>query len=192
MSGLILAVFSAFAADSVHADAAVGYGAGALLGTWPVPGVSGYVIGRIDLYPGFEAAGWRVGASVWGRRSVLPQPQAIEVEGDPAFGFDYLEYGVDVAIATANEGPWRGSGRFGMSRMDLDDWYDGVLSVPMFGVQGGVRRQLGPAFLELSLRGEWGSQRQAEIGDDGYAQGEDWWSVGAALSIGAGFQTGGG
>lgn len=186
MSGLILWVAAA------HADpmlaASVGYGGGLILTgsadpdtNWAVVSPHGYVVGRVDAFPGFDASGWTVGGSFWGRRDVAPRPQG--EEDGATFEYDYTAYGVDLVLAHPGEG-WGGSGRLGFGRIDLEDWHDGVLAVPVFGVQAGVTRQLGPAFVELAARGEWGSQRQYGDADTAGILGEDWWTVGVQLSLG--------
>lgn len=188
---MILSLFlSAWAAEpelppqpAFGSDVSVGYTVGALLGSWPDGRPDGSLAVRMDFFPvDRDTAGPRIGASLWARTSMAPLPLATEViNGEPEqFSFRYQAYGMHVVFRFEPDAPWTGTFGMGFSRTDIEDWYDGVQAVPMFSVEGGVRRKLpGEMFIDLMVQNGYGNARGAE------ANWEEWWSVNGTLMIGA-------
>lgn len=155
---------------------------GLTLAEWPDPSPWGFVAARVDLYPGV-VDGWRVGAAPWGRLSLWPAP-TWSSEEQSAVATSFFEYGLDVVLTRA-EPDWIYGGRFGFSRLDLSDYEDGVLAVPMLGVELDLSRRFGAGLVGLGLRGEWGSQRSRVVAEGEPALGDEWWSLSLALHVGA-------
>ena len=170
------------------ADVAVGYGAGSLLGSWPDPGLHGFLSARYDAFvTSAETAGPRLGASLWGSTTLWPVQHATEpaAEGSvEVHDFDIRQYGVTVALRPDPEAPVGFSGGFGFSRLELDDYYGGPQVLPAATFEAGVRQRLpGESlhpFLDWQVRAHWATSRSPT------AVGvlHEWWMVQFLLSPG--------
>ena len=176
--------------DAYGADLSAGLSAGALLGEWPVPGPAGGFTVRYDAFiQSREDPGPRVGISLFGGSSLWPTQDAAEVQADGeilTLPIRYTHWGVLGVIRYDPAAPWGGSFGLGFSRLDLDDYYGGPLGLPVLLIEGGARRRLGPdgpLFLDLMIRGGWGSARGAPYGDrpDDWT---DWWLPQGVLALG--------
>jgi len=170
-------------------DLSAGIAAGALLGGWPVAGVHTAWQVRFDAFPeARDAPGVRVGACLFAEGSALLLQDAEEATEDSVdrFPFSYLHWGMLVAIRPDPQAPWGGLASLGFGRLDLDDFWGASYAVPMATLEAGARRRPGrassPAFLDLALRGSWGSAR-----GPGTAPGaplDDWWLIQASVTAG--------
>lgn len=162
-------------------DLSLGYGVGTLLNRWSDPGPHGTVNLRLDLFPvDLHVPGGRVGASIWARSSAWPGPEASELVNDVSsrFPYDYQQYGLHFVFRSDPAVAWGGTFGFGFSRLDLENYHDGVLTLPFFSVEGGVRRNIGRGFVDLMAHGGESTARN-EVG--GW---EEWWNVHAVLAAG--------
>jgi len=79
--------------------------------------------------------------------------------------------------------PWGGTFGVGFSRLDLEDYQGGPLGLPVFLLEGGARRRLGPdglAFVDLMFRGGWGSS----AGIEEPTEWTDWWLLQPVIAVG--------
>ena len=173
------------------AELSGGYGAGALLGTWPTPGVGGFVWIEAGLFPS-AAPGPRVGAALWTEIGLYPLQSASETynEGTTAVPFRPQAYGLSVAMRGDPSTRWSGMFDLGFGRLDLSNYYCappstsasddcGPTTVPLFDLRAGVRRSLGPIYVEGAVRGDWGASRNPEA----YGL-TDWWKVAGEIGVG--------
>lgn len=181
MLGLIALALAQDEQPPFGMDVVLGAHAGAVLGEWPDPGVSGGAAARLDLFPvPVDQGGARVGASVWARSNVWPLQVHTGADG-VAVPFRTLQYGC--AVAFRYDPALRVSGlfSFGFSRLDLEGYENGVTTIPLFTLEAGLRTKLGKSalFLDWTAHSGWGSAREAESG--GW---EDWWNVGGGVGLG--------
>lgn len=166
------------------ADLSVGAVGGVMLGAWPLPGPHGGLTARYDAFiQDREAPGPRLGLSIFASASVWPlQDKQEEIDGvlQPDGAFRWLNYGALVALRYDPSAPRTPTAALGFSRLDLEDWYDGVQTVPMVTGEVGLRQAIGPswAFVDAHLRAGWGNARGL---DGAYT---DWWLVQAVVAAG--------
>jgi len=169
-------------APAFGSDLGVGYSLGVLAGEWPEPGPSGGVTVGLGLYPvTHDTPGPRVGGRLWADVGAWPRQQAIEpcdTEPCAPFRFGRALFGLDLSFRSDPARTWGGGLDLGFSRMDIDSWYGGPLVVPMFGVRPGLRRAVGPGWVDLGVRAAWGTSRAADGGLD------EWWWTAADLQLG--------
>ncbi len=184
MSWLTLAaVLPVLAAESPSygADFSLSYGMGALLNRWPESNVHGFGGLRFDFFPTpLDVPGPRVGGSIWARGSAWPGPTATETVGGTVNQFDirWQQYGMHLAIRSDALRAWGGTFGFGFSRMDIEDYYDGVIALPLMSLEGGLRRELGRGFVDLYAAGGWATARNETGGW------EEWWTLSGNLAAG--------
>ncbi len=166
------------------ADVSFGVVGGALLGEWPVPGLHGGITARYDAFiQDRESMGPRLGLSVFAAVSAWPrQDKQEEVDGVVQTNGElrWLHYGALVALRYDPDAPRSATVGLGFSRLDVDDFYDGVQAIPLVTGELGLRQKGGTSwtFLDLHLRAGWGNAR----GTDGSF--DDWWLVQAVLAGG--------
>jgi hypothetical protein len=172
--------------DSVPfgADVSVGLAGGVLLGEWPVPGPHGALTVRYDAFiQDRETLGPRLGLSIFATGSVWPlQDKQEEIDGVVQLDgeFRWLHYGALMALRYDPAAPRAATFGLGFSRLDVEDWYDGVQAVPMVIAELGYRQRAANswAFVDAHLRAGWGNARGA---DGSYT---DWWLVQAVVAGG--------
>ncbi len=166
------------------ADLSVGAAGGALLGQWPIPGPHGAITARYDAFiESRERIGPRLGLSIFATVSAWPlQDKQEEIDGvlQPDGDFRWRQYGALVALRYDPAAPRAPMVALGFSRLDVDDYYDGVQAIPLVTGEAGLRLRAGQTwtFFDLHLRAGWGNAR----GLDGTY--DDWWSVQAVLAGG--------
>lgn len=165
------------------ADLTVAYSAGIFVAPWPEPGVHGALLASLGLYPlAAHQHGVRVGGNFWARLAALPLPTRDEGCDDAsvcvAVPFRFLQFGLDLSFRSDPMAPWGGMLDVGFGRLDVEDYYDGPLAIPMFSLRPGLRRSLGRFYVETGLRGAVGTQRNVDSGVD------EWWVVGLDLGVG--------
>jgi hypothetical protein len=176
---VILLRLSLAAHADYGADVSVGYGAGALLGSWPDAGPHGFAMARYDAFtvPRTEP-GPRLGASLWGARTVWPLQTATEESG--TFPFSMGSFGVLAALRFDPDVPWGGLFAFGFGRADLDDYYDGPQALPLLTFEAGARRRSGDrAFIDGIVRASWSTARSPTA-----PVLHEWWLVEGAVELG--------
>ena len=171
---------------SFGADVSAGVIAGSHFGEWPLPGLH---TGWNARYDGFiqdrQTGGPRVGISVFGGGSLgllQDREEILDEAGNTEIApFEFLHYGVLGVIRYDPAAPWSGLFGLGFSRLELEDWYDGVQVIPSFVLEGGARHRLGPdgpLFVDIQLRTGWASARGVE------RDWTDWWSLQSIVSLG--------
>lgn len=192
LTGLIASAAAEDAPDegSFGADVSAGLAAGTLLGEWPTPGLGGAFTVRYDAFiQTREQHEPRVGISLFGGGSLWPLQDSEEVQADGEIvtaPIRYYHWGVLGIIRYDPSAPWGGTFGLGFSRLDLEDYYGGPLGLPVLVIEGGARRRLGPdgpLFLDLMVRGGWGSARGAPYGEQP-DEWTDWWSAQGVLALG--------
>lgn len=162
-------------------DLTAGYAIGALLGEWPEPEPAGAAWINAGLYPVPSTVGGpRLGAAMWAEMSLPPKQSATETHDDvpTTFPFTTTHYGLAVSMRYDPAAPWSGAVDFGFGRLDLEEYYGGPMAIPTFSVRAGVRRRVGPLFVEGAGRVAWGAARDpAEVLTD-------WWLVNGQLGLG--------
>ncbi len=172
------------ALPSFGADLSAGIVGGALLGEWPIPGPHGAVTVRYDTFiQDRETVGPRLGLSIFASVSVWPlQTKQEELDGvlQPDGTFRWLHYGALVGLRYDPAAPRSATVGLGFSRLDVEDYYDGVQAVPLVTGEVGYRQRGGNSwtFLDLHLRAGWGNAR----GLDGTH--DDWWLAQLVLAGG--------
>ena len=169
-------------------DISAGVAPGALLGEWPAPGLHGAFVLRYDAFiEPRDAPGVRMGLSVFGGRSVWPLQDSsggVDAEGNEELTpFSFYHYGALAVMRYAPAAPWGGTFGVGFSRIDIEDYQGGPLGLPVFLLEGGARRRIGSdgqAFLDLMMRGGWGSA----AGIEEPTEWSDWWLVQPVVALG--------
>lgn len=168
-------------APSFGSDVAVGYAVGALLGSWPEPGPWGSVLARYEafLVPA-SASGPRLGLSLWGSATAWPMQRFSEEEGARAGSFRATAYGAMTVVRgdpALRVGPAAG---LGFGRIDLSDYYEGPLAIPVLNFEGGARiRVRDPVFFDVLARAHWGTTRSPTADSL-----HEWWAVQLLLTPG--------
>ena len=175
--------------ESVFGSAiSAGVAPGVLLGEWPEPGVHGAFVLRYDAFiEPRDAPGVRMGLSIFGGASVWPLQDSstqVDLEGNPELvPFSFYHFGALAILRYAPAAPWGGTFGVGFSRLDLEDYQGGPLGLPVFLLEGGARRRLGPdglAFVDLMFRGGWGSS----AGIEEPTEWTDWWLLQPVIAVG--------
>lgn len=171
-------------------DVAMGLLGGSFFGPWPEPGPHGVVLVRYDAFAVPRAAsGPRLGASFWGATTAWPLPEAAELtasalgdEVERVFSFRYVQYGVMAVIRYDPAADLGADAGIGFGRLDLADYWDGPLALPMLTFEAGVRQRLRDrAFADWLLRASWATERSGSVA----GAEEEWWLVQAGLALGA-------
>lgn len=173
----LLAAASTARADGFGTDVSVGYAAGALLGSWPDPGVSGSVVARYDAFlVDRSTEGPRLGASLWGSSTVWPLQAATEDDGSDTrtFPFGFTQAGILTVLRYGSSLPASGDFGFGFGRLDLTNYFGGPEVLPTFTLEAGLRQRTSDrAFVDWLIRGHWSTQRSPTDA----AVLHEWWMV---------------
>jgi len=176
--------FSASAAEE-HAygsDLSVGFGVGSMLSDWAQPGLHGVVGGRFDAFlEPYGSSAPRMGVSFFVSTTAGVFQNASEtVDGNTnEFTFEALHTGVlSVLRYDTPATSWTGITGFGFGRIDLNDYYDGVHTLPTATFETGVRRSLGENFIDALVRASWATTRSLT------GEREEWWCVQTMWSVG--------
>ncbi len=157
------------------ADLSVGIVGGVLLGEWPVPGPHGAVTVRYDAFiQNRDSMGPRLGLSIFATSSAWPlQDKQEEIDGVVQVDgeFRWLHYGALMALRYDPAAVRTATVGLGFSRLDIQDWYDGVQAIPLATAEVGLRQKAGGpwTFFDAHLRAGWGNARGL---DGSYT---DWW-----------------
>jgi hypothetical protein len=166
------------------ADVSAGYAIGGLSSTWVKRPMMGMFLGRYEAFAkNREMIGPRIGASIWASTIVGPYPRASEDQLDGSLQevkVHMLHYGALVAIRHAPEAPVGATAGFGFGRVDLDDYYEGPLTLPALTFEAGARfRAPKHSFIDGMARVHWATSRNM-MGDAL----EEWWMIQFALLVG--------
>lgn len=166
---------------SFGSDVAIGYTAGALLGSWPDSGLSGMVLARYDVFlVDRDTDGARLGLSLWGATTAWPRQRFTEAETGRTDLFGMSSYGVMTVLRSAPAAPLGAAAGLGFGRTDLGDYYEGPLAIPTLSFEGGARLRMARiAFLDVLARAHWGTTRSPTA--DSY---HEWWGAQVLLSPG--------
>jgi hypothetical protein len=169
---------------SFGADISLGFAQGYIVSPWVERGGYGALIGRYEAFARSRSApGPRIGASIWasqtmGKHAIATEPvangdvQEIEVE--------MTHYGAMAVIRHAPEAPIGATMGFGFGRADIEDYYDGPLTLPVLSFEAGARHR-GPhhSFVDWMARAHWAASRSTTRADL-----DEWWMIQITALVG--------
>ncbi len=165
-------------------DISAGYSIGGVNNTWVKRPMMGMFIGRYEAFAkDRDSIGPRIGASIWASTIAGPYPRASEEQLDGTLQevkVHMLHYGAIIAIRHAPEAPVGGTAGFGFGRVNIEDYYEGPLTLPALTFEAGARVR-GPThtFVDAMARAHWATSRNL-LGE----QLEEWWMLQLAVTFG--------
>ena len=169
---------------SFGADLSVGYSHGFINAPWIEDGAYGATLIRYEAFARSRTApGPRLGASIWasqsfGSNAVATEP--IENGGVQEIDVDLTHYGALAVIRPEPTAPFGATMGFGFGRAQVDNYYDGPLTLPVLTFEAGARHRLSNrGFVDWMGRAHWATSRNATN-----SRLDEWWLVQFAVLFG--------
>jgi hypothetical protein len=162
----------------------LGWAQGLIAHPWIERGGFGALIGRYEAFTvGRDAPGPRLGASIWASKAMgrlatatEPLPERRTKQVDVAM----THFGALAVLRHAPSAPIGATMGFGFGRADIEDHYDGPLSLPVLTFEAGARHSASDlTYVDWMARAHWATSRSPVT-----AQLDEWWMVQLALLIG--------